>query len=132
MSFRSMVVRHICRKLTVLLAGAALVTACADDPREYPGSTGDHSLDELSAHFALDLPSCEITDLRYADTGGPMSSGLYLTYGFPSTCLDSVLQSNHVAASTKAPDWAVISRSPQAWSRSTDGRSRKRRTTTPT
>jgi hypothetical protein len=100
MSFRSAVVSSVGRKLVAMLSCVVLV-ACGGDPREHPYSTGGHSLEELLAHFELELPSCDVSDVRYADGGGPMSSGLYLTYGFPDSCLAAVLEANGVETSKK-------------------------------
>lgn len=100
MSFRSAGVRRVGRKLIAVMSCVVLV-ACGGDPREHPYSTGGHSLEELLAHFELELPSCDVSDLRYADAGGPMSSGLYLTYGFPDNCLNAVIEVNGVEASEK-------------------------------
>jgi hypothetical protein len=85
----------------LLLVCVVLAAACgADDPREYPGS-GGASLEELLGHFELALPSCDIADLRYADSGGPRDTGLHLTYNFPADCLDEFLAANRVEPSTK-------------------------------
>jgi hypothetical protein len=58
-------------------------------------------LEELLGHFELALPSCDIEDLRYADSGGPRTTILHLTYSFPVDCLDEFLAASRIEPSTK-------------------------------
>ncbi|MBB5803448.1 hypothetical protein F4560_003216 [Saccharothrix ecbatanensis] len=106
MSFWSLVARRDCRRklsaFSLLLVAVLFAGACGGDPREYPDS-GSTSLEELLRHFELELPPCDVADLRYADTGGPRSTGLYLTYTFPADCIDEFLASARVDSSAKRP-----------------------------
>lgn len=93
--------RHV---LGLLLAGMVLVTAMCGggDPRKYPTflNTGS-SFEDMLVRFTLALPRCEVTDLVWADVGGPMSSGLYLTYRFPQECFDEFVVANRLGSVPK-------------------------------
>lgn len=83
------------KMLAVSLLLTVALSACSNavqDPRAYPGSQG-RSLEYLLHRFQLELPSCNITGLRYYSSSSGMSEGLELTFSVPADCMSRFLRS---------------------------------------
>ena len=70
----------------------ARVPGDSSDPRAYPGTRGDVSLEELLAEFQLELPPCKIGGLRYYALDD-LSRDLSLRFSLPENCLHEFLKS---------------------------------------
>ncbi|GAA2527714.1 hypothetical protein GCM10010201_28170 [Pilimelia columellifera subsp. columellifera] len=79
----------------------AAVIATSDDPRAYPGSRGDRTLEQTLRAFQLTLPPCA-TDVRFlAKRPWPMSDWRHLLIRLVApdrSCLDSFVSTNSLDA----------------------------------
>ena len=82
-----------------LMLVVARIPGHSNDPRAYPGTRGDMSLEELLAEFQLELPPCKIDGLRYY-AFDDLSRDLSLRFNLPEDCLHGFLESLNIDEST--------------------------------